>query len=69
MAEVRTLVPLETPAIGQAMLILSAAWTGETFGPTCPLECGLAFLLGAIELHELGQRHPSLELDAVGRHD
>ena len=69
MPAVPTLVPLETAAIDQTMLLLSAAGTDETFGPASLFESGLALLLGAIELHELGQRHPWLELDAVGRHN
>ena len=69
MAAMPTLIPLETAAIDQTMLLLSAAGTDETFGPASLFESGLALLLGAIELHELGQRHPWLELDAVGRHN
>ena len=69
MAATPTLVPLEAPAIDQAMFLLFAAGTDETFWPASLLESGLALLLGAVELHELGQRHPWLELDAIGRHD
>lgn len=69
MADVSTLVPLETTAIAQAMLFLSATGTDEDIGPTNLVESGLAFLLGAIDLHELGQGYPWLYLDAVGGHD
>ena len=64
-----TWIPLEATALDQAMLLLFAAGTEETFWPASLLESGLALLLGAVELHELGQRHPWLELDAIGRHD
>jgi hypothetical protein len=66
MAAMPTLVPLETPAIDQAMLLLSAAGSDEPFGQTSLLECGLALLFGAIALHQLGQGHPWLELDVIG---
>jgi hypothetical protein len=69
MATVSTLIPLEATAIDQAMLLLTAAGTDEPFRPTSLLKSGLALLLGAVEVHELGQRHPWLKLDAVGRHD
>jgi hypothetical protein len=69
MAAMPTLIPLETAAIDQTMLLLSAAGTDETFGPASLFESGLALLLGAVQLHELGKGHPWLELDAVGSHD
>jgi hypothetical protein len=68
MAAMPTLVPHETVAIDQAMLLLSAAETNETFGPASLFESGLAVLLCPVELHKLGQRHPWLELDAAARH-
>lgn len=58
MAAIPSLVPLETAAIDQTMLFLSAAGNDETFGSASLFESGRALLLGAIELHELGQRHP-----------
>jgi hypothetical protein len=64
-----TLVPLETAAIDPTMLHLSAAGTDETSGPTSLFESGLALLLGAVQLEELGKGHPWLELDAAGNHD
>ena len=54
MAATPTLVPLEAPAIDQAMLLLSTAGTDEAFRPTSLLESGLALFLGAVELHDLG---------------
>jgi hypothetical protein len=65
MAAVPTLVPLEATAIDQAMLLLSAMGTEKPVWPTSLLKSGLTFLLCAVELHELGQRHPWLELDPV----
>ena len=47
------------------MLLLSAAGKDEDFRPTSLLESGLSLLLGAVELHHLGQRHLWLELDAM----
>lgn len=69
MAARPTLVPLERPAIDQAMFLLCAAGTDEPFWPTSLLQSGLTLLLDAIEIYELGHGHTWLELDAVYRHD
>ena len=63
-----TWIPLEATALDQAMLLLFAAGTDEAFRPTSRLESGLTLLLGAVELYDLQQRYPCLELDAMGRH-
>lgn len=68
MAAVPALVPLETSAIDKAILSISAPWTNESLRPTSMLESRLALLVGAVELHKLGQRHPWLKLDAVCWH-
>ena len=66
MSTLSTLIPLMASSINQAILFLSASRTYKPLWPTNLLKGGLALLFCAVELHELGKRHPWLKLDAVG---
>jgi hypothetical protein len=58
---------MATP-IHKTMLLLSASRTVESIWPTGLLEGCLALLFGALQLKELRQLHPRLELDPVHSH-
>jgi len=60
------LIRLLAWSINQAMLFPSASRTDKPLWPTSQLKGGLALLFRAVELHELGKRHPLLKLGAVG---
>ena len=68
MAALSTLIPLVAASIDQAMLLLSTSRTTESLRPASCLKGSLAFLLGAVEIYELGHGHSRLELDSVHSH-
>jgi hypothetical protein len=52
----------------QPMLLALTSGATETLRPARLLQGGLAILLGAVELDELGQRQACLKLDSTHRH-
>ena len=56
------------PAMDQPVLLALTAVVTETLRPARLLQSGLAILLGAVELGELGKRQPCLKLDTNNGH-
>ncbi|WP_255011422.1 hypothetical protein [Cyanobium sp. Cruz-8D1] len=52
----------------QPVFLALTAGATETIRPACLLQGGLAILLGAVELDELGQRQACLKLDSTHGH-
>ena len=68
MAAAPALIALVAPAMDQSVLLALTAGATETIRPANLLQGGLAFLLGAVELDELGQRQACLKLDPIHGH-
>ena len=68
MAAAPALIALVAPAMDQSVLLAITAGATETIRPANLLQGGLAFLLGAVELDELGQRQACLKLDPILGH-
>ena len=62
------LIALVAPAMDQPVLLALTAGATETIRPARLLQGGLAILLGAVELNELGQRQACLKLDSAHGH-
>jgi hypothetical protein len=68
MAAMAALIALVTPAIDDSILLAVTAGTAKAIRPARLLQSGLALLLSPVELHELWEGKPSLELDAIAGH-
>ena len=68
MTAVPALIALVAPAMDQPVLLALTAGAMETIRPARLLQGGLAILLGAVELDELGQRQACLKLDSIHGH-
>ena len=68
MAAAPALIALVAPAMDQSVLLAITAGATETIRPARLLQGGLAILLGAVELDELGQRQAGLELNPIHGH-
>ena len=69
MAAAPALITLVATAMDQPVLLALTAGATETIRPARLLQGGLAILLGALEIDELGQRQAGLELNPIHGHD
>lgn len=62
------LIALVAPAMDQPVLLVLTAGATETIRPAHLLQGGLAILLSAVEIDELGQRQAGLKLNSIHGH-
>ena len=68
MAAAPALIAIVATATDEPILLALTTGASEAVGPARLLQGGLAILLGAVELNELGQRQAGLELNPIHSH-